>query len=169
MPEFEVLLKTVEAQWMASVRETISSWDQDIVGPTITRMFEEVEEHLRSKGVGFAGPGIALYHESQFVHRGIKREDIDVETAAPIDGPVPESDRVKVRELPKTQVAYAVHHGRYSGLPLAKQAVFSWIEGNGYRRAGPAREVYLHHDPDHEANADSPRHITEVQFPVEKD
>lgn len=169
MPEHEVLLKTVEAQWIASVREAISSWDQDIVGPTITRMFDEVEAYLRSHSAEFAGPGIALYHESQFIHKGTKRGDIDVETAAPIDGPVPGSDRVKVRELPRAQVAYAVHHGRFSGLPLAKQAVFSWVEDNGYRRAGPIREVYLHYDPDHEANADSPRHITEVQFPVEKD
>jgi effector-binding domain-containing protein len=169
MPDFEVLLKTVEGQWIASVREAISSWDQDVVGPTITRMFEEVEEHLHSHGADWAGPGIALYHETQFIHSGVKREDINVETAAPLDGPVPESERVKVRKIPKAEVAYAVHHGSFSGLPLAKRAVFSWIEDNGYHRAGPAREVYLHFDPDREANADSPHHITEVQFPVERD
>jgi effector-binding domain-containing protein len=110
-----------------------------------------------------------LYHEGQFVHIGDKEEDIDIEFAAPIGGPVPKGDRVKVRELPQTTVAYAVHHGRFSGLPLIKRAIFSWIQDNGYRRAGPIREVYLHHDPDHEANADSPHHVTEVQFPVEKD
>ena len=170
MPDFEVLLKTVEDQWIASARETNSSWDQDVVGPTLTRMFEEVEEHIRSHDVDWAGPGIALYHEAQFVDSGVRREeDLDVEAAAPIAGPIPESERVKVRRLPKAEVAYAVHHGSFSGLPLAKRAVFSWIEDNGYRRTGPAREVYLHFDPDREANADSPCHITEVQFPVERD
>jgi effector-binding domain-containing protein len=73
-----------------------------------------------------------------------------------------------VRELPEIEVAFAVHRGSFSGLPLAKQAVFAWIEANGYRRAGAIREVYLHHDPDHQANEDSPRHVTEVQFPVTK-
>jgi DNA-binding transcriptional MerR regulator len=169
MPDFEVLLKTVEGQWIASVREAISSWDQDVVGPTITRMFEEVEEHLRLHGANRVGAGIALYHEPQFIHSGVRTTDIDVETAAPLDGPVPESERVKVRRLPKAEVVYAVHHGSFSGLPLAKRAVFSWTEDNGYRRTGPAREVYLHFDPDHEANADSPHHITEVQFPAERD
>ena len=171
MPDYEVLLKTVEAQWIASVRGTIStSWDQDVVGPTITRMFEEVEEHLRSHGAEFAGPGISLWHQSQLIPGGVEaeEEDIDVETAAPIDEPVQESDRVKVRKLPQTEVAYAVNHGRFSGLPLARQAVFSWIEDNGYRRVGPVREVYLHFDPNPEANADSPHHVTEVQFPVTK-
>jgi effector-binding domain-containing protein len=133
-------------------------------------MFEEVEEHLRSHGAEFAGPGISLWHQSQLIPGGVKaeEEDIDVETAAPIDGPVQESDRVKVRKLPQTEVAYAVNHGRFSGLPLARQAVFSWIEDNGYRRVGPVREVYLHFDPNAEANADSPHHVTEVQFPVTK-
>jgi effector-binding domain-containing protein len=169
MPEHEVLRKTVPTQWIASVRETIPSWDQDIFGPTLTRMFDVVGEYLNRQGVECVGAGIALYHESQFVHIGNKREDPDVEAALPIARPISESDHVKVRELPKSEVAYAVHHGSFSGLPLAKQAVFAWIEANGYRRAGAIREVYLHHDPEHQANEDSPRHITEIQFPVVKD
>jgi DNA-binding transcriptional MerR regulator len=169
MPEHEVLLKAVQSQWIASVRQTIPGWDQDVFGPTLTRMFDEVGEHLSRQGVEYVGTGIALYHESHFIHLGGQRELADVEAALPIAGPVPESDRVKVRELPRTEAAFAVHHGSFSGLPLAKQAVFAWIEANGYRRAGPIREVYLHHDPDHQANEDSPRHVTEVQFPVEKD
>ena len=169
MPEHEVLLKTVQSQWIASVRQTIPGWDQDIFGPTLTRMFDEVGEHLSRQGAECISTGIALYHESHFIHLGNQRELADVEAALPIAGPIPESDHVKVRELPKSEVAYAVHSGSFSGLPLTKQAVFAWIEANGYRRAGPIREVYLHHDPDHQANEDSPRHITEVQFPVVKD
>jgi DNA-binding transcriptional MerR regulator len=169
MPEHEVLLKTVEAQWIASVRDTISSWDQDVVGPTISRMFGEVGEHLSGHGAKTSGPGISLWHQSQLTPKSSEEDEaIDVETAAPIGGPVQESDRVKVRKLPKIEVAYAVSHGSFSGLPLAKQAVFLWIEDNGYRLAGPVREVYLHFDPHPQVNADSPHHVTEVQFPVEK-
>ena len=168
MPEHEVLLKKAPVQWIASVRQTIPCWDQDVYGPTLTRMFDEVGEHLDRQGIECVGPGIALYHESQFIHLGNQGELADVEAALPIAGPMPESNRVKVRELPEIEVAFAVHRGSFSGLPLAKQAVFAWIEANGYRRAGAIREVYLHHDPDHQANEDSPRHVTEVQFPVTK-
>jgi DNA-binding transcriptional MerR regulator len=168
MSEHEVLLKTLAPQWIASVREKIASWDQDVVGPTLTRMFDEVEKFLDLQKAGTGHPGITLWHESQFVHIGTRQEDLDVETALPIDRPIPESGRVKVRELPKTEVAYVVHHGGFSGLPLAKQAIFAWIEANGYRRAGPVREIYLHHDPNHQANEDSPHHVTEIQFPVAK-
>ena len=170
MPEYEVLLKTVKAQWIASVRETISSWDQDVVGPTISRMFGEVEEYLCGHRAETGGPGISLWHQGQLTPKSSEEDEaIDVETALPIGEPVQESDRMRVRKLPEMQVAYTVSHGSFSGLPLAKQAVFAWIEDNGYRLVGPVREVYLHFDPHPQVNADSPHHITEVQFPVEKE
>jgi DNA-binding transcriptional MerR regulator len=92
MPEYEILLKTVEAQRVASVRETLPSWGQDVVGPTLTRMFDEVEKHLSNHGMDYAGPGIAIWHGS---HGSMDEAVPDVEAAAPIDQPVPESGRVK--------------------------------------------------------------------------
>ncbi len=168
MPDHEVLLKTAPAQWVASVREKMAWQGQDILGPAITRMFDEVDEHLNRQKVTPAGPGIALWHESQFAHIDVNQEEIDLETAIPIKGPVPEGGRVKVREIPQSEVAYTVHHGDFSGLPRAKQALFAWMEDNGYRRAGAVREIYLYHHPDHQANEDSPHHITEIQFPIVK-
>ena len=90
---------------------------QDILGPTITRMFDEVGEYLERQKVKITGPGIALWHESQFVHTTVDQQDMDIETALPIGKPVPESGRIKVRELPKGEVAYTVHNGDFSGLP----------------------------------------------------
>jgi effector-binding domain-containing protein len=163
MPDFDVLLKTVENHWIASVRETITSWDQDIVGPTFTRMFDEVWKYLDSHKVHPIAPGMALYHhQNPFLDNGIEEEYLDVESAAVIDAPMTESDRVKVRELSQMEVAYTVHHGDFSGLYLAKQAIFSWLEGNGYHRVGPIREIYLHFDANHESNYDSPHHRNPV-------
>ena len=161
MPDFEVLLKTVETQWIASVRETVTSWDQDVIGPTFTRMFDEVGKYLGSRKVDPTGPVMMLYHhQSPFVDSDKEEEHLDVESAMVIDRPVSEGNRVKIRELSQMEVAYTVHHGDFSGLYLAKQAIFSWLEGNGYRRTGPIREIYLHFDQNHEANYDSPNHIT---------
>ncbi len=168
MPEHEVLLKTVEAQWIASRREMIPAWDQDVYGPWLTGLFEEVGGYLDKQGIKPDGPGIALYHENQFVHSGTKTESPEVEAALPIKRSAPGTERVQVRELPTTEVAFAVHRGSFTGLSLARQAIFAWLEANGYRRTGLVREVYLHFDPKHQPNADSPRHVTEVQVPVVK-
>ena len=54
--------------------------DQPILGPAITHMFDEVGEHLDRQKVTPAGPGIALWHESQFVHTDVNQEEIDLET-----------------------------------------------------------------------------------------
>ena len=51
MPEHEVLLKTVEAQWIASVRRTLSSWEQEVFGPTLGGMFDQVDEYLNRQNV----------------------------------------------------------------------------------------------------------------------
>jgi len=164
MPEHEVLLKMVEAQWIASVRQTLSSWEQEVFGPTVSAMFHQVGDHLSRQDVKPVGPGIALYHEESPVQRG----EPDIEAALPVPGPVPGGDSVTIRQLPSTQVAYAVHRGSFAGLFSAKQAVFAWVEANGYRRAGPICEVYLHFDNNPQANQDSPHHITEIQLPVSK-
>jgi DNA-binding transcriptional MerR regulator len=168
MSDYDVLLKTAKAQWIASVREKISTWDQDVVGPTISRLFDEVAQYLGKHKTAARGTGVALWHENQIIHEGIQEESPDVEIAFYIDRPVQANDRIHVRELPVREVAYTVHHGDYTQLTLAKQAVFAWIEQNAYRRAGPVQEIYLYHDPDHKPNEDSPHHITEIQFPVEK-
>ena len=167
--DLEILIKTAKAQRIASMRETITSWDQEIVGPTFNRMFGEVEKYLSSQGIDVAGPGLALYHhQSPFIESGMEQERLDVEAALPIEEPISGNDRVQVRDLTEIEIAYTVHHGDFGGLPLAKQALFAWMEANGYRGAGPIREVYLHFDTDHTAIYNSPRHITEVQFPVER-
>ncbi len=168
MPEHEVLLKTVEAQWIASVRQTLSSWEQEVFGPALSSMFHQVGEYLSHQDVKPAGPGIALYHDERLVHLSSQRGEPDIETALPIAGAVPGNDMITIRQMPKTQVAYAVHRGSFAGLLSVKQAVFAWMEVNGYRRAGPICEVYLHFDDNHKADQDSPHHITEIQLPVTK-
>ena len=168
MPEHEVLLKTMEAQWIASMRQTLSSWEQEVFGPALSQMFDQVGEYLNRQGVKPVGPGIALYHDDRLVPISRERGEPDIETALPIAGQVPSSDRITIRQMPKTQVAYTVHHGSFAGLLRAKQAVFAWVEANGYRHSGPICEAYLHFDEDHQANLDSPRHITEIRLPVTK-
>jgi effector-binding domain-containing protein len=44
------------------------------------------------------------------------------------------------------------------------QVVAQWIEDNGYRPAGYAREVYLDYDPEKAEEG-----VTELQLPVTRD
>lgn len=156
MPEYEVVLKNVEPMLVSSKRITIPTNDQ--VPEYLNPAFMEVFSFVSEQGVKQSGPHLALWHTSADTHA-----DEDAEALVPIDRSLSGSEKVKVYELPGVQVASVVHHGDFSDFTQTHVALLQWIEGNGYRIAGPFREIYLKHDPN-----DWNDSTTEVQYPVEK-
>jgi DNA-binding transcriptional MerR regulator len=163
MPEHQVLIKRVPAQWIASTRATLVSFDQEVLGPMLTGMFEEVGEFVYARGAQPAGPGAAIWHEPEG-----NSANPDIETALPLAKPIEANGKMKVYQSEEMDVAYVVVHGSFAGLGPARNTVVTWLEKNGYEITGPSREVYLYFDPDRENNQDSPHHVTEVQVPVRK-
>jgi DNA-binding transcriptional MerR regulator len=158
MPSYEMVLKSVQAQQVASVRGVIPSYDES--EPIFDRLFDEVYGYVHRQGVRHVGCGIAIYHNPEDA-----TQDIEVEAVAPIGEPLKASPRVQVYELPAVpQMASVVHHGPFATIGQAYQAVVSWIEANGYRITGPCRELYLRY----ERGGDQNQYVTEIQFPVSK-
>ena len=108
-----------------------------------------------------SGPCLTIYYDEEY-----KEHDVDAEVCEPITGPLGESSRVKVRDLPAAEVASAVHRGPYTTLGETIEAVVRWTEANGYRVVGPEREIYL--QPGRAGSQTDPETVTEVQFPVER-
>jgi effector-binding domain-containing protein len=71
-----------------------------------------------------------------------------------------------VRELPGVTATSIVHHGAFNRIGEAYQAVLHWIDANGYRQAGPTRELFLH--VSQPVGRDDESNVTEIQVPVEK-
>jgi DNA-binding transcriptional MerR regulator len=159
MSAYEVVLKKVEPQLVAGVEATIPT--QDEVNLTFNRLFDEVFAYVDQQGGRYAGVATALWHDAEYQER-----DLHVGAAVPIQEPIPANERVQVHELPGTDtMACVVHHGPFATLGEAYSAVTGWIESNGYRVAGPNRELYLQY----ERNGDQAQYVTEIQFPVTKD
>ena len=156
MPNYDVVIKTVPAMLVASRRVTIPTNDQvpKYLGPAYT----EAYDYVRKQGAKDVGPCFALWHSPADVY-----ENEDAEAVVPIDRLLKGTDRVKVYELPSTQVASVVHQGDFEEFTQGHAALLEWIDANGYRIVGPYREIYIRQD---KANlSDS---TTEIQFPVEK-
>ena len=151
MPDYEVVIKTVEPVLVASSQEAIP--DYETIGPVMDRLYNGVVAHIVKHKGQFAGPGITVWHE-----------DLKAEASLPIKKTIPHGDDVKIRELSGDQMACLVHHGGFEGFPQAYQAGVEWIEANGYEITGPNREVYLQFRPD----GDPKDYVTEIQFPVAK-
>jgi effector-binding domain-containing protein len=156
MPTYEVVIKRVEPQTVASVREVIPA-PQDI-----GRLFERLFTYLGRRGVQPLGAPGAIWHDAE--HRD---KDWDTEAIVPIGQALPDGDGVKAVQLPGVAtMASTIHQGSYEGFDQAYTAIMSWIESNGYRMAGPMRETYLRGPgPD---QPDPATYVTEIQVPVEK-
>ena len=132
MPNYEVVVKSVPSQPIASIRDVIATY------PDVGRLFEELLSTVSIKNGKITA---AIYHDS-----GPDAVNIDSEATLYLDTPVQAVGRVKVYDLPAATVASVIHHGAYRTLFQAYNAVVQWIDANGYRIAGASREIYLQNE-----------------------
>jgi effector-binding domain-containing protein len=150
---YEVVLKRVEAQRVASVRETLPAYS------AVGKLFGELRGYAERHGVRPVA-WMAVWHDEEF-----RDEDVDGEAAFATADPLPEDGRVRENLLPAVEnMAATVHHGSFGTIGAAYAALLRWIEENGYRLDGPNREVYLRGGDEQ----DNPDYVTEIQFPVKK-
>jgi DNA-binding transcriptional MerR regulator len=158
MPNYDVVLKSVESQLVAAAIGVIPNYKD--CPPVFERLFDQAYSHVARQGIKRVGAGISLYHDTK-----LRDQNIPVEAAVPIYEPISSSDAVWVYELPSVEtMACVVHHGTFTTLGQAYDALLAWIEHNQYQIIGATREVYLQY----ERNGDPTQYVTEVQVPVEK-
>ncbi len=158
MPDYDVVLKQVEPQLVASVRRVVPNYQ------AIGTLYGELFGALGPTGALTTGQmplTAALYHDE-----GYKEGDVDVEAVAFLKQPWPLTLPVKVYELPGGTMASLVHKGAYNRFSQAYEAMLKWIEANGYRIVGPSRELYLF--APQPVRQDDETCVTEIQFPVAK-
>lgn len=154
MPDYEVVLKTIQPITVASVRETLPNY------PAVGRLFNELYDYLHRQGVKPGNYCIAIWHDAEY-----RESDVDAEAVVAVDKLLPECDRIKVYELPGCdRAACGVHQGSYNTITHSYNYLLNWVENNGYRIVGPNREVYIQGGPEQ----DNESYVTEIQFPVEK-
>ncbi len=149
----EVVLKEIAPQWIASVRSTIPAY------PAVGMLYGELYGMVGPAALG--GLPVALWHDPEY-----KERDVDAEAGVYLKHSIPAQGRVKVYELPPVNAASIMHQGAYNRLSESYDAVLRWVEANGYRVAGPIRELYLH--TSQPVRQDDESYVTEIQVPVEK-
>lgn len=158
MPNYEVLLKPVEAQLVAATVGIIPNYQE--CGVVVRRLFDRVYHHAYSQGLKNVGCGISIYHDTK-----LRERDIPVEVAAAIFEAIPSNEQVWIYQLPGVEtMACIIHHGSFESLGQAYNALLTWIEKNGYQIVGSTREVYLQYEREGNPN----EYVTEVQVPIEK-
>lgn len=159
---YDVILKRVEPLLVASVRAILPNHSAS--GSLFAEVYEALGDHAGEAlgpHPGEGGQTLVLWYDTEF-----KEHNVDGAAAFALRCRVPESGRMHVHELPAAIMAATIHHGSYSTIGEAHEAVFKWIEANGYHIVGPDREINLYNKTP--IRLDDPSYITEIQYPVEK-
>ena len=158
MPAYDIVLKKVAPLKVVQVRGVAPSMEQ--LGPTLDYLFDKVLGYISQHGETALGPGITLYYDTEY-----REHDISVGACLSFEGELHDGEEVKVVELPAVEMmASVIHHGSFSTMNQAYNAMSTWIEANGYQISGPTRELNL----EYERGGDQSKFVTEIQFPVEK-
>jgi effector-binding domain-containing protein len=155
----EITIKRVEPILLASVRKSFhsSKFDEEL-----ETMWKDVNDYIVSKDGKKTIPCMMLYHTGWWDMD--ETSQLDVEVIEPITRRFDGNDKITVYELPAVEnMACIIHKGPFSTIPETNDALFAWVKKNGYKIAGPLREIY------HKGDwvTDNPEeYITELQVPV---
>jgi effector-binding domain-containing protein len=162
----DVIVREIESQLVLSWREVVPDDDR------IQYMFEEAETYIAPFNARADKPPMTVYHDQEY-----REKDIDAEVILPLKFAIAGTRELHVVHLPLIHTAACVvHTGDYATIYQAYNALLEWIEANGYRIAGPIREVYLRYTadglgfdlPPTYLAKDPNSFVTELQLPVEK-
>ncbi|MEU3353685.1 MerR family transcriptional regulator [Streptomyces sp. NPDC037389] len=151
----DVVVKSTPAVRVAELSARVASFGPEEIGPVADRLFEELCGLLETAGIEPTGSSVMWYEDAPDGDGVVVHAGLPVPAAARGDG-------VGITELPAMpMVAAVVHHGPMADVLPTVQALARWIDANGYRSTGYAREVYLAY-----GQGDPAGWVTELQEPV---
>lgn len=153
---YDVVLKKLPRRQVASVRQTIPSYDNE--GMLWHILFKETA-HLK---LSFSEPPMmgAVLHDKEY-----KESDVDVEVQTVVKGNYEDTENVRFKVEPEIDVASIIFKGAYEQFSNVYAALATWVEANGYKFSGPMIDIY--HVSPHETN-NPEEYVTEVCCPVNK-
>lgn len=157
MSAHEVVVKPVPSVRAAQLTAVAASYEPEDIGPVIGPLFTELCRRLAGAGVEATGPSVARYQDAPDGDGAVL-----VLAAVPVGPSVrPDAHDFEVVDLPPIErAATIVHRGPMDEVLGTGQELARFIEENGYRSAGYARELYL------ECPQDRAQWVTELQEPV---
>ncbi|GAA3384864.1 MerR family transcriptional regulator [Streptomyces racemochromogenes] len=156
----EIVVKSLPPVRLAELSGVAASFAPQDVGPVIGPLYEDLCRRIEAAGVVPAGPGLAYYEEAPGGEPGA----VLVHAGLPVAPAVRAEDLgagVRIVGLPGVErAATVVHRGPMDGVLPTAQALARWIDANGHRSAGYARELTL------ACPQDPQEWVTELQEPL---
>jgi effector-binding domain-containing protein len=126
---------TITFGWPVKVACVERMGPREEIGKTL----EELSRSLKEKNVKIVGPAMALFSGDP---KSFDPQKVHYEVCYPISGKIKGAGEIKTKELGKGSFAHITHSGPLGKLAETYGAIIKWIEENGYKISGPAREIY---------------------------
>ena len=140
-PQYEVVIKSVEAQTIASSRCVVP--DLSYMQDYRCEMTEALYRWLAEQRIAVREPELAIYYNAEFTEVNIDME-IGTLIEPPASNAITLPETITIHELPAVEtMASVIHKGDIWDVSQAMVALYSWIGSHGYASAGPYRELHL--------------------------
>jgi DNA-binding transcriptional MerR regulator len=151
-----VVIKRLAPVRVGELSAEAAGWEPEAITPVIQPLYCDLWQRMASAGVTAAGPAVAYYEDAPAGEGALV-----VHAAVPMVAAAGADPGFSVVDLAEVETAAAIiHHGSMDDVMSTGQALARWIDANGYRSAGFAREVTL------EWSADPDQWVTELQQPI---
>jgi len=156
VPADGVVIKRLAPFRVAELTGVAAGYEPEAITPVIQPLYHDLWQRLCRADITAAGPAVAYYEEAG-------DGAVVVHAAVPVATGPGEAGAVSIVDLAGVDSAAAIiHHGSMDDVLPTGQALARWIDANGYRSAGYAREVTLNWSEDRE------QWVTELQQPIDK-
>ncbi len=152
---YPIELKQVKPRLVLCKRVVTTRAD---VGRDLGRAYQQLGAFLKAKKVAVAGPALAIY-------LGPPRPKWRIDACLPPRTALTASGPFKLQKLPGGTVAVLTRHGPYGDMTPVYLDLWKWINHQGYKSAGPPREVYVAMPP---RVKDPKKFVTLIVWPVQK-
>lgn len=152
--KYDVTLKTLPERYVASVRMTLSGYDQEGM---LWQVLGKETAHMKLI------PDDPCYCSVTYLDLEYKESNVDVEAQKTVKGQYQDTEHVKFKTVPPVTFASATFKGSYDLISQVNEAVAQWVRDNGYEFCGPMFNIY-YVTPHDTSNPEE--YITEVCYPV---
>jgi DNA-binding transcriptional MerR regulator len=156
VPPDAVVIKCLPPLRVAELSAEAAAYHPEAITPVIQALYCDLWQRVASCEVATVGPATAYYEDAPGTDGAVV-----VHAAVPVGAEAEGGHGFDIVELPEVEpAAVIIHHGSMEGVLSTEQSLARWVDANGYRSAGYAREVTL------EWSADPDEWVTELQLPI---
>lgn len=134
--DYEISEKDVAPQLSFTRRETVT---MKTIGDGLDAGFGALKAHCAATGAETTGPPFVFSPD-------FGKDTFELVICMPVASGAVAGEGMAVEQIPGGHLVFTTHKGAYTEVPGAYTALFKWVEENGRKPAGAARETYLN-DP----------------------